>query len=411
MGLFFLSFEATRRVALAVMSAGLVVGTAARALGQTPVVLTEPSVPLLPAKFGQWVRTETVGAAPSYSLASVSKDALAECGEKQSKVAEYARDGRVVHVEAIQFGDRTGAYSAFTLAEQAGATLTGKTLTGLTVGRGLEAYKAVGATPNGGGAVLLMVGKTVVLANFAGGATEADARELEPLVEAVPRASGNSAQAPLLPTLVPAKGLVAGSLRYALGPVSYTAEGGLLAASVGWDKEPEAVTAQYDDERGKETLTLLLYPTPTIAQNAAKVMAGALPELKSGSARMQQKGTLLMVATGNFAGDAAQQMLGGVHLSEMTFNQDVHAPFKVVAAQTFTLLENIAILSGVLGAAAVLLGLFLGFGRAWFRVLRGKPAAVEVEFLSLHLAPQNKPAEFHRADSPESAWKSFRGGS
>jgi hypothetical protein len=393
-----------RSVALAVLSAGLAVGTAASALGQTSVVLTEPSVPLLPAKFGQWTKTETVGATPEYALANLGKDALAECGEKQSKVAEYARDGRVVHVEAIQFGDRTGAYSAFTLAEQAGAALTGKTLTGLTVGKGLEAYKAVGATPNGGGAVLLMVGKTVALANFAGGATEADAHALEPLVEAMPKAFGNSAQAPLLPTLVPAKGLVAGSLRYALGPVSYAAEGGLLpATSVGWDKEPEAVTTQYDDERGKETLTLLLYPTPTIAQNEAKVMTSGLPELRSGSARLRQKGTLLMLATGSFAGDAAQQMLAGVHLSEMTFNQDVHPPFKVVAAQTFTLLENISILSGVLGAAAVLLGLFLGFGRAWFRVLRGKPAAMEVEFLSLHLAPQNEPAQFHRPDRTEGA--------
>jgi hypothetical protein len=59
---------------------------------------------------------------------------------------------------------------------------------------------------------------------------------------------------------------------------------------------------------------------------------------------------------------------------------------------------SIAILSGVLMGAAVLLGLFLGVGRAWFRVLRGKPAAVEVEFLSLHLAPQNKPVRFGEDD-------------
>jgi hypothetical protein len=96
-------------------------------------------------------------------------------------------------------------------------------------------------------------------------------------------------------------------------------------------------------------------------------------------------------------------MVGSIHLSQMTFNQDAHPPFKVVAAQTFTLLENITILSCVLGAGAVMLGLFLGFGRAWFRVLRGKPAAVEAEFLSLHLAPQNKPAVFRGDDSVEGA--------
>ena len=30
--------------------------------------------------------------------------------------------------------------------------------------------------------------------------------------------------------------------------------------------------------------------------------------------------------------------------------------------------------------------------------MRGKPAAEEVEFLSLHLAPQNKPAQFAEDD-------------
>ena len=98
------------------------------------------------------------------------------------------------------------------------------------------------------------------------------------------------------------------------------------------------------------------------------------------------------------------------YLRQMTFDQDAHPPFKVVAAQTFSLLENIAILSGVLGAGAVLLGFFLGFGRAWFRVLRGKPAAVEVEFLSLHLAPQNKPAVFRGPDSAEGLRADLDGG-
>jgi hypothetical protein len=41
----------------------------------------------------------------------------------------------------------------------------------------------------------------------------------------------------------------------------------------------------------------------------------------------------------------------------------------------------------VLMSAALLLGLFLGGGRALFRVVRGKPASslVEEEFISLHL--------------------------
>jgi hypothetical protein len=393
----------TRRgVALAVMSAGLAVGSTV-SLGQTSVALMEPSAPLLPAKFGEWTQTATTGSttssAPGYSLLSVNSQALGECGELRSKVAEYTRGGRVVHVEAIQFGDRTGAYSAFTLAEQPG----------MRVGSELGTYDADAV---GGRAVLFMRGKSVVLASFAGegaghgagSVTAQDVASLEPLAAAMPKVFGGSGAVPILPTLPPVQGLVDGSLRYALGPVSYAAEGGVLpAASLNWKMEPEAVTAQYDDERGRETLTLLLYPTPTIAQNAAKTIQGEVPQLKNGSARLRQDGALVLLATGSFAGDAAQQMITKIHLSRMTFNQDAHPPFKVVAAQTFTLLENIAVLSGVLGAGAVLLGLFLGFGRAWYRVLRGKPAAVEVEFLSLHLAPQNKPAVFRGPDSREGA--------
>ena len=64
-------------------------------------------------------------------------------------------------------------------------------------------------------------------------------------------------------------------------------------------------------------------------------------------------------------------------------------PDVVETRKTFGLLANIIIFSGVLCLAAVLLGLFLGGGRALVRVLRGKPPATEAEFLSLHLDPQN----------------------
>ncbi len=412
---------------LAVLRAGLMglagVAGLAWSVGPTAraqVAITEPEDPLLPARFGGWIRTSEVTAA--IAPASVSPGALTECGEQRSKVAAYARTGSGVQVEALEFGDRTGAYSAFTLieeAEQAAAggvpgggpgpitgggmagTASGWWLTGLTVGKGLEAYQTVGAAAPGGAVVLSLVGKTVLLARFNQGSPEEDAQALTPLLEAMPKVFGSAAVVPVLPTLPPARGLVAGSLRYALGPMSYAAEGGVLPqGSLDWSMEPEAVTAQYDDARGKETLTLVQFPTPTIAKRAAKAIAAETLELK-GNGRMQQQGTLVAVATGGFSGAEADAMVKGIHLNELAFNQDAHPPFKVVAAQAFTLLENIAILSGVLGAAAVLLGLFLGFGRAGYRVLRGRPPAVEVEFLSLHLAPQNKPAIFTESQAAE----------
>ena len=67
-------------------------------------------------------------------------------------------------------------------------------------------------------------------------------------------------------------------------------------------------------------------------------------------------------------------------------------PQESEVAKTAKLLMGIASLTIILGLAAVLLGFFLGGGRAMYRVMRGKPAssAMEEEFIALDL---NKPAE------------------
>jgi hypothetical protein len=380
------------RVALAVMAAGIAVvagaGMGTHAVGQTSVTLMEPSAPLLPEKFGEWKRVAAAGT-PGDSFVQGNKDVLAESGLLRSQVGDYTRGGRNLHIEAIELGDRTGAYSAFTWLARSG----------MAQGKELGANDAVGTDAKGVEAVLFTAGSSVVLVE---GATAEDLRTLKPLAEGLPKVVGSRGVAPLLPRLAPAKGLVAGSVRYALGPKTYAAEGGVLQpGSLGWDKEPEVVTAQYDDARGKETVTLLLYPTPTIAGDFAKTLQDQLPQLaaKMGAAKVRREGPLVVVAAGSFPADEAQRMVENVHLSEMTFNQDVQPTFHIAAVQTFSLLTNIAILSGVLMAGAVLLGLFLGVGRATFRVMRGKPAALEPEFLSLHLSAQNKPAQFHGSDS------------
>jgi hypothetical protein len=370
-------------MAAAVLLVGAAFSLGRVASGQT-ITLLEPSVPLLPEKFGEWKKVAPGGEAQGTSLVEGNKSAFAEAGLLRSQAARYTRGGRIVTIQAVQFGDRTGATSAFTLLERPGMKL----------GRDLGANDAVGAAADGGEAVLFTAGSSVVLVS---GATERDLGSLKPLAEGLPKVTGSRGVAPLLPTLLPAKGLVAGSVRYALGPVTYAGEGGVLPPnSIGWDKEPEVVTALYEDGRGRETVTLLLYPTPTIAGNFAKAIQDELPQVSArlGNTRLRREGPLVVVAAGSFTENEAQRTVENVHLREMTFNQDVQPTFHIAAVQTYSLLTNIAILSGVLMLGAVLLGLFLGVGRATFRVMRGKPAALEPEFLSLHLSPQNKPAQF-----------------
>jgi hypothetical protein len=367
-------FEIKRGVGLAVLVAAL----AGAACGQASVAITEPGAPLLPASFGEWKKADPgVPVVADYSLANVSKEALEECGPQRSEVADYVRGGQKIHLEAIQFNDRTGAYSAFTLVAKPG----------MTAGKDLGAASAVGD-----GAVLFTQGSTVVLVN---GTTET--ASLKALASGLPKVAGSKGLAPLLPSELPDKGLVGGSVRYALGAASYAAEGGVLPArSLGWEKSAEAVTARYDDARGKETLTLLLYPTPTIAEGFAKSVQ-SYTAAKGGKVRREVE--LVMLAEGTFSPDEAQKMLENIHLKQqVSIDRDMPPVFQVEVRKTASLLTNIVVLTCVLALAAVLLALFLGGGRAAIRVLRGKPAASELEFLSLHLDPQNAAPKFDGSD-------------
>lgn len=364
--------------------AGLVmVGIAAGAWAQGATTLTEPAGPLLPQGFGAW---KIAAAAPAVtpsspvSLVNVSKEALEECGPQRSQIADYTQGGRNLHVEAVQFGDRTGAFSAYTLVKRKD----------MTPQKELGSSAAVGDD-----AVLFTVGTSLVVAYPV---TAADVVTLKPLAETMPKILGNKGVAPLLPTMLPAKGLVDGSVRYALGGASYAAEGGILpAALLGWDKEAEAVTAEYKDRRGAETLTMLLYPTPTIAGTYTRAVQGQVSAAgpSFANAKVRREGELVMLASGTFSPDEAEHMIENIHLKEqVSIDNDIQPTQHQVIQQTYSLLTNIAILSGVLMLAAVLLGLFLGAGRAAYRVMRGKPAASEPEFLSLHLNPQNERPRF-----------------
>jgi hypothetical protein len=369
------------RIRGGVVCGAIAVAMAAGALAQTVVTITEPAGPLLPGSFGEWKAAGTpIANLPAYSLTTVNKAALEECGPERSAVKDYVRGGKTLHVEAVQFGDRTGAYSAFTLVERAG----------------METGSQLGTdTAMGDGAVLFTAGTTVVLVSPA---TAADVAALKPLALGLPKVVGNKGVAPLLPALVLSEDLVKGSVRYALGAETYAAEGGVLPAnSLGWDKSAEAVTAQYANKGKQEALTLLLYPTPEIAAAMTKTIQGGLGSLGPGfaAAKVRREGELVVLASGGYAAEDAERMVNSVHLRQQVSMDKTPGPeFHAEVHKTFSLLVNILVLSGLLMAISLTLAIFFGGGRALVRVLQGKPAAAEPEFLSLHLAPQNKPAEF-----------------
>jgi hypothetical protein len=360
------------RVASGVVACALAL-SAAPVRGQS-VTLTEPPVQLLPQSFGGWQQGGN-SEPGTVSLTTVNKAALQECGPLRSQVNTYTRNGKTMRVEAVEFGDRTGAYSAFTLAVRPD----------MRVSKDAGSSDAVGD-----GVVMFTTGDTLVLASPA---TQADLPALKQLAKVLPKVTGSRGVAPLLPSFVPAEHLAASGMRYALGPESYAAEGGVLPAnSLGWDKSAEAVTANYDLKQGHETVTLLIYPTPQIAQAFEKRLSTGVTGLgpSFANARVRREQELVMVASGALPAKDAQALLENVHMKQLvSIDRDMPPAFHAEVQKTFSLLTNIAILSGVLMGAAVLLGLFLGGARALVRVLQGKPAASEPEFLSLHLSNQN----------------------
>ncbi len=341
---------------------------AARA--QQATTLVEPPTPLLPQSFAGWHRDDSAAVPDmSFSLVNVNKDALEECAPQRSQTATYILKGRRVHVEAVEFNDATGAYSAFTLALRPG----------LKLGKEIGAATAIGD-----GGVLFETGSSLALAFPA---TSADVSDLTKLANTLPKIGGPRSQPPLLPTFFPAKGLATDSLRYALGPASYAAMGGMFAAGqLGWEKSAEAALATYADKRGKETLTLLLYPTPQIAADHTRAIEAQM----ANGVKARREGELVAIATGTFSADDAQNMIENIHLrTEVTFDRATPPSFEHEMQKTYSLLASIAIFCAVGTLASVLLGVFLGGGRALVRKMQGKDAVADVEFLSLHLEPQN----------------------
>jgi hypothetical protein len=368
-------------MAVGCVSASLLLGTtfygqmvpAATPMQKSAVTLVEPATPLLPKQFGAWQQaTPTPEAATAAETDSAMQAAFREDGIARVDAETYTRAGSsaTVQLKAYEFGDATGAFAAYTYLRKP----TDRPVTGLHLGK--EAVED-------GDAVLLWDGRTVVLAEFHGERRIADLQDLIPML---PKIGGPKGLAPLLPTLLPTKGLEPETLKYALGPASYQAMGGVLPPEiVGFDKSAEVATAKY---AGKGTLTLLLYPTPQISgEHGREIVARMNREGTSvGTVKLRREGPLLAMTTGAWAPGEAQKLVEGVHLhDELTWNKPFPVDFHSEVRKTASLLTSILVFTGVLFLAAVILALFFGGGRALIRVMQGKPAATEPEFLHIDL--------------------------
>jgi hypothetical protein len=393
----------------------LVAASAATAAQTAPpsTKLVEPPTPLLPQNIGD-LAADTVtradpavidnvlqqfeffnpstclpvinppGAAPHpmSTAAAYCANILKEDGVRRLAAGTYRRNstGPASEISVFEFVDATGAYSAYTFYR---TLLNATRLVGPPAGQTtLETLADSAGTVTWSGTNVVRIRGTL------------SKEEMTVLLAGLPKASGRKAIAPALPSLFPpdvsGTKLESATIRYSLGPIGYKTLGGQLPPDMlGWDKSVEVATATYAGKQGKGILTLLLYPTPQIAGDNGRAIEKALNDAGAaqlGTVKLRRNGPLLSLATGGFNPDQAEKLVQAAHLDEqLTFDQKLPLEFHAEVKKTATLLESILIFTGLLIIAAIVIGVFLGGIRAGWRVMHGKPAASEPEFLTINL--------------------------
>jgi hypothetical protein len=341
--------------------------------------------PLLPVDFAGWHQASTPQRSTAPEAADqVNAPVLREYGFTEFAAANYTQPDNKLNVRAIRFQDATGAYGAFTFYRRPGMQKE-------DIGSG-------GAFD--GAHVLFWTGATLVDATF-DHLTAMSAAQLRELASDLPRIGGPSSVAPPLPKYLPTTSLDAGSIRYSVGPIAYARGGGVLPpALVGFNRDAEAVTANYTSQNGSGTLTVLMYPTPQMAMHEAQTIqallkSGSSPQASlpqpltdsnQASLQVRRSGPIVALTSGSFSENEARKLLGAInYTADITWNHP--EGYVSEASKTARLLLGIAYLTGILGATAIFLGLFFGGGRAFIRRLRGKSVSTlnDEDFISLKL--------------------------
>ncbi len=309
--------------------------------------------------------------------------ALKEYGFQSAALANYKRDGETLSVRALRFADLSGAYGAYTYYRGSGWPKE-------DIGSGAASFH---------NRVLFWRGDSFIDATFSH-ISPMSGSELRELATQLSTPQGSKALAPPILSTLPKPALDGQSTHYALGPAGYAGSGGVLPPElVGFDRGAEAVTAGYTLSSGPATLTLIDYPTPQMAagqesrirdylkagQNAKPAFPKPLADSDQASLEVRRSGPVVAIVSGDAIPDESHKLLGSVHYESDLVS--IPQPGETEISKTSRLLLGIAAIVIIGASAAILLGLFLGGGRALYRKARGKPASsvYDAEFIRLDL--------------------------
>jgi hypothetical protein len=341
--------------------------------------------PLLPTDFAGWSLSGAVQDSAAPEAADAANAAvLKEYGFQQFATAHYVNGDNKLNVRAIRFQDASGAFGAFTFFRRPGSIAE-------QIGR---------SAAWDGSHVLFWNGATLVDATL-DKVTPMTGSELRELAKALPQPPGSANVAPPLPGYLPRQDLDPNLTHYSLGPEAYARSGGVLpVALVDFGLSAEAVTSNYSSRDGDGQITLLIYPTPQMAAarlrdieaflkagNTKSTWPQALAESRPDSLLTRRSGPIIAVTSGSLPAATAHKLINQVNYqADVVWNNP--QGYISDGSKVARLILGIFALTGILGGAAILLGLFLGGGRALYRVLRGKPASAfqeETEFIRLNL--------------------------
>jgi hypothetical protein len=360
---------------------------AAPAKSAEPAKAVSPATPaaLLPDSFAGWVAAEPTRSLTDPAQADpANAAALKEYDFTDATVASYKRSGDTMSLRALRFHDASGAYGAYSFFRQNGWP---------------KEEIGSGATSNHN-RVLFWTGNTVVDANFSH-IGPMSGSELRELASHLPMPGGNRSIAPPILSDLPKDSLDGQTTHYALGPAGYAGAGGVLPPDlVGFDRGAEAVTANYSLRSNTATLTIVNYPTPQMAaaqesKIRAYIKSGSqaqppwpkpLQDSDQAGLEVRRSGPLVALVSGDAIPDESHKLLGIVHY-DADLTTIPAPPGDSDVAKTAKLLMGIVAIVIIGASAAILLGFFLGGGRALYRVAHGKPASTvyEEEFIHLDL--------------------------